>query len=187
MSNYVFIGHGWNLKSTVELSKYNCSVIMLSKARCLFEEHGRKHKQLITIYGKKPRVYIEKLFKEEKVQNEFCQYDDKAPELLLSTFPKIGEQSISFLQLIGSIKAENISKVFLLSEVLEYLHRKEDGKKFVLIIYACRCPLDHFQLENLDSFGESSAKIIQNFIGMKNIEILKNGDNGVEIDCKPLF
>lgn len=183
MSYYVFVGHGWNLDSIIDLSKYNCDVIMLSKPTCLFEESGRKHKQLITIYGKDPKIYMEKLFKEEKVQNNFCLYNDKAPELLLSTFGKIGEQSTSFLQQVGSLRSEPVTKIFFLSEILQYLHNKEGEKRFLLIIYACRCPLDHFQMENLDSFGKFS-KDIETFITTQNIKILQNGDYGAEIPCK---
>ena len=180
--SYVFIGHGWNLDNVIDLTKYNATVVMLSYPTCLFDEN-RKHKQLLMQHGNDINRYIDNLLHpQSEVKNEFCSYSEKAPELLLTTYTKKSEISTSFLQQIGKISAEKIQKVVLLSEILEYLAMKEKGP-FVLIVYACRCPLDHFQLENIDQFGEEATKAIQEIIGAKKIKILQDDEKGASIEC----
>lgn len=168
--SYVFVGHGWNLDNVIDLTKYNAQVIMLSQPTCLFDEN-RKHKQLLIKHGHNLKVYMENLLypdSENKVSNEFCLYTENAPELLLTSYTKRFEQSLSFLQKIGNVTAEKIQKVVLLSEILEYLFQKEKGASFLLIVYACRCPLDHFQMENIEQFGQEAVNAI-----LKKITILQ--------------
>lgn len=183
--NYVFVGHGWNLKESIDLRKFNCSVIMLSSPTCLFEETNRKHKQLLIMFGSDLEIYKKKLLKSDsKISNDFCEYKEECPNLLLCTFPKRGETSASFLQEIGKVKSEEINKIFLLSEILNSLHLKNNGSYFTLIVYACRCPLDHFQIENMAQFGEKNEKLILEYLKDYNIEILNDNEIGNNLKCE---
>jgi signal transduction protein with GAF and PtsI domain len=187
--SYVFVGHGWNLNQTIDLTQYNASVIMLSQPTCLFDEN-RKHKQLLIKYGQDLQLYMTNLLhpasesKEEQVSNEFCMYRKNAPQLLLTSYSKKYEQSATFLQKIGQVSAEKVQKVMLLSEILQYISEKENRKPFLLIVYACRCPLDHFQLENIEQFGREAEDSIKNFVEINNIRILEEYEKGSQVDCE---
>jgi len=159
---------------------------MLTYPTCLFDEN-RKHKQLLMKYGNDLAIYTKNLLhpvSEEKVSNEFCSYTKKAPELLLTSYTKKYEQSALFLQKIGKVSAEKVQKVMLLSEILEYLSQKEQGEPFLLIVYACRCPLDHFQMENMEQFGDEAVVEIGKLIKAKNITILQDDDKGAVVECE---
>jgi hypothetical protein len=189
--SYVFVGHGWNLDETIDLAKHNASVIMLSHPTCLFDEN-RKHKQLLMKYSDDLKMYMTNLLhpisenKEEQVLNEFCLYNKNAPELLLTSYTKKYEQSASFLQKFGKVSGEKVQKVALLSEILQYISQKENSEPFLLIVYACRCPLDHFQLENIEQFGEEAEKSIKNVIKINNIKILNDNEKGAIGNCDSL-
>lgn len=180
--SYVFIGHGWNLEKTINLEKYNATVIMLSEPTCLFDEN-RKHRQLLMQHAKSLQDYLQNLLHPKGVINDFCEYSKMAPELLLTTYTKHPGES-SFLIKFGNIRSEPDVKVMLLSEILDKLSKQENNNPLLLIIYACRCPLDHFQLDNLFQFGEKALEEIQAKIKVKNITILQGGAKTAEVKCE---
>jgi hypothetical protein len=179
---YIIIGHGWNLDSTIDLDDYNCEVTMLSAPLCLYEKVNFKHKQILTkfIDTKSPKRYLRTLWEESKISNDFCNFKHKCPQLLLTLMAKGNESN--FLQKVGALRGEKIDIVFLLSDLLEILHKK--GRKFRLIVYACRCPLDHFQFDNLDAFGIINRDVLKKFIVENEINILADNDQGSTYPCE---
>ena len=167
---YVFIGHGWNINRTFSISeKKNTRIITLRRAHILFEGRERNHSRLLsnidTREGKKRRKgsltvkeYMKKLYNMgNEFKNEFCVFDNKVnnlvPDMLLTTYAK--DTETTKLIKLGDLRETKIpGNIILLSELVNML-----GDNLVLQIYACRCQLDPFQLDNLFVFKEGEEKI----------------------------
>lgn len=181
MSTYVFIGHGWNLNSEIVLQDYNCDgVLALERPEFLMEE-TRDFRKLFKDEKENKKRFLYHLLKPDHKINDFCLYTNKCPEMLLTTFQKIGEDNI-LLNLDEKREIDfNEQKVFLLSEILSGLSKNETNIKFV--VYSCRSNLTNFQKDNLNQFREGEEKI-REYINTRKIEVVK--DLGFLTKCKPL-
>jgi len=194
MASYIFFGHGWNTSETFSIENLNnVGIGMISSATCLYEDSSQKHMQMMLKY-QNSSDYLEALKNyAAQYKNEFCIYRSSGkqeekeknvivPDLLLTTLAK-GQESNKMIK-FGSIRAEKMPVILMLSDIVKILYQKHP-EGFFLLVYACRTPLDSFQVKNMGAFGEIKSGKILEFVKDKNLRILEDDEIVETPKCSP--
>lgn len=193
----ILFAHGWDLGKKLDIQKNNNSeIILLKNPLILHEDSNFNHLDLLS-KTKDDKEYLSNIFDYlDLYGNEVCVFDNKEypnpPDMLLSISKKTTEltglyniltkERITTLSSINK-SIENIDFdffAFTLSELVSYL--KDD---FLLIVFACRFPLDENQSEHIREDFLSLSRLIKN----NKIKLISSeeGIKGlVDNDEKPL-